>query len=120
MRTTGGAAARKPGEPLRHVEAALGAEVDVDERDVGSEGQRRVDGLIRRRGEADDGDPLVGEQLPGGLEELGLSSTIKQVSGTGGGLIAPARIAEPPLLAPDGERPTWGPEFRYARLRASR
>ena len=69
MRTTGGPPVGKPGEPLRYVEAALGAEVDVDERDVGREGQRLVDGLVRCRGEADDRDPVVGEELPGGLEE---------------------------------------------------
>ena len=63
-------AVRQPGEPLRHVEAAFGAEVDVDEHDVGPQGQRLVDGLVRRRGEADDRDPVVGEELSCGLEEL--------------------------------------------------
>jgi len=36
----------KLGEPLRYVEAAFSAEVDVDERDVGREGQRLVHGFV--------------------------------------------------------------------------
>ena len=49
---------------------ALAAEVDVDERDVGLEGQRLVDGRVRCPCEADDRDPVVRKKLRGGFEEL--------------------------------------------------
>jgi hypothetical protein len=54
---------------LRNVEAALGTEVDVDQHDVEAEGQRLVDGSSGRRCDADDGDAVFVEELPGGLEE---------------------------------------------------
>ena len=104
----------KPGEPLRDVQAALGAEVHVDERYVRSQGQRLVDGLFRGRGEANHGDPVVSEELPGRLEER--RAVVHDQAGER--RRAPGRSSHQGgsprrSFAPDGERPSWGPIVRY-------
>jgi len=53
------------------VEAALAAEVDVDEDDVGPERRGGGEGLVGGRGHADHGHPVVFQQLPRRVEELG-------------------------------------------------
>jgi DNA-binding NarL/FixJ family response regulator len=111
-------AARKSGEPLRNVEAALGAEFDVDERDVRFESRRRVDGLVRRRGEANHSDPVVSEELPGGLEEL--RAVVNDQAGEWhGGRRGQrtTRIADDAAPPPDGERPSCGSILRYVDYR---
>ena len=49
----------------------------------------------------------------------GLSSTIRQVSGSvsGAAVIAPRRVADAAAPAPDGERPSCDPRFRYVHYR---
>jgi DNA-binding NarL/FixJ family response regulator len=85
-------AARELGESPRDVEAALGSEVDVDEHGVGVEGERRADGLVGRRGDADDRDAVVTEELLGCDEELGAVVDDEAREPLGGHL--PVRVAD--------------------------
>jgi len=59
-------------ETLGQVEAALTAQVDVDQRHIGHEVGGLPDGVGDAHGHAHDGQPLALEQVTSGGEELGV------------------------------------------------